>query len=163
MIGVADLLFCDLGRVDYLRHGTLPAQILKANNMFIILEPRRKVPCRRQITILSLYHKSQITINDRVINCLTNVPCRHLPETVPCGLYPSPVPRWILNWFHVGLEFTISGIICNYKYMKVCSKVLRLTKILSQNVTRWGLLFNIVTQAVHILLPSMLLCLDPHW
>ena len=40
-------------------------------------------------------------------------------------------------------------------------KVYRLTKILSGNVTRWGLFFNIVSFVTHKLLPSVLQCLYP--
>ena len=44
---------------------------------------------------------------------------------------------------------------------RVSLKVLRLTKIFSWNVTKWGLFFNIVPLVVHTLLSSVLQCLDP--
>ena len=40
-------------------------------------------------------------------------------------------------------------------------KVHRLTKILSWNVTSWGLFFNVIPLAIYIRLPSVLQCLDP--
>ena len=48
-----------------------------------------------------------------------------------------------------------------YIYTRVNWKANRLTKILIWNVTKGGLFFNVVSLAVHTLLPSMLLCLDP--
>ena len=52
-----------------------------------------------------------------------------------------------------------------YIYVCVCVRVGRrvhsLTKILSWNVTKEGLFFNIIPLVVHTLFPTMLQCLDP--
>ena len=45
--------------------------------------------------------------------------------------------------------------------MRVDWKVPRLTKILSKNVTKWGLFFNIIPLLVYTLFPLMLQFLDP--
>ena len=48
-----------------------------------------------------------------------------------------------------------------YIHTKIGGKVHRLTKTLSWNMTKWGLFFYIVFLAVHTVVPSVLLCLDP--
>ena len=51
--------------------------------------------------------------------------------------------------------------IYQFSRMNLGWKVHRLTKILSWDMTKWGLFLNIVPQAVCTLLSSVLQCLDP--
>ena len=64
----------------------------------------------------------------------------------------------IYMYIHIYMHIYIY-IINIYKF--ICWKVHRLTKILSQNMTKCGLLFNIVPLVMHTFLPSVFQCLDP--
>ena len=74
----------------------------------------------------------------------------------------------LINEFYSKLRYTALELIVKshnliyiYIYIRVGWKVHWLTKILSWNVTKWGLFFNIVFLVFHTLFTSVLQCLDP--
>ena len=66
-----------------------------------------------------------------------------------------PRKRWALPKCSDTHTYTLIYIYI-YIYTRIRWKVHGLTKILSWNVTKWGLFFNIVPVGVHTLLPSAL-------
>ena len=81
----------------------------------------------------------------------------------PCIFFKCTNPNNLdrLVWVNIYTHTYIH--MCGLKvYSLRCTKVdWKVHRLLSLNVTKWGLFFNIIHLAVHTLLPSVLQCLHP--